>query len=241
MRMEARVKAASFSTWCLSSMLYQSASWVLGAIWVLNYTSWETLNLGWISTDTPLTLLILSIDFCPWNPSIYENTPFKLLNLCFTYTSQTPICILGAFTYTRQTWGRHEADAESINLDSNYLWSFYMAFVDAKFLPSGTYAIINVEYNRSVSFNKCFSASEVDYGVSVPLIRWDLLWLYLRLQYTILFHANKKWSIQGPPDVFADIGPHAEEGEDVVSIKNPPKPHQWVIKRHSEEAQFYLS
>ena len=49
-----------------------------------------------------------------------------------------------------------------------------MAFADAKFLPSGTYAIINVEYNRSISFDKegeYFSASEVDYGVSVPLIR----------------------------------------------------------------------
>ena len=67
-RMEARVKSACFSAWCPPSMLYQSASWVLGAIWVLNYTSWETLNLGWISTDTPLTLLILFIDLCPWNP-----------------------------------------------------------------------------------------------------------------------------------------------------------------------------
>ena len=41
--------------------------------------------------------------------------------------------------------------------------------------------------------------------------------------------------------MFADIGPDAEEGEDVASIKNPPKPHQWVIKRHSGEAQFYMS
>ena len=41
--------------------------------------------------------------------------------------------------------------------------------------------------------------------------------------------------------MFADIGPDAEEGEDVVSIKNPSKPHQWVIKRHSGEAQFYMS
>ncbi|EDR12179.1 uncharacterized protein LACBIDRAFT_311284 [Laccaria bicolor S238N-H82] len=96
-----------------------------------------------------------------------------------------------------------------------------MAFADARFLPSGTYAIINVEYNRAVSFNKGFSASEVDYGCTISLL------------------ANKKWSIQGPPDVFADIGPDAEEEEDVASIKNPPKPHQWVIKRHSAEAQFY--
>ena len=41
--------------------------------------------------------------------------------------------------------------------------------------------------------------------------------------------------------MFADIGPDAEEGEDIASIKNPAKPHQWVIKRHSGEAQFYMS
>ena len=82
------------------------------------------------------------------------------------------ICILGAFTLYTQ--GRLEADAESINLNSNNLWAFYMAFADAKFLPSGTYAIINVEYNRSISFSKCFSTSEVDYGVSIPLIQRGL-------------------------------------------------------------------
>ena len=62
-------------------------------------------------------------------------------------------------------------------MNSNNFWPFYMAFADATFLPSGTYAIINVEYNRSICFNKegeCFSASEVDYGVSVPSIRRDL-------------------------------------------------------------------
>ncbi|EDR12657.1 uncharacterized protein LACBIDRAFT_292698 [Laccaria bicolor S238N-H82] len=121
-------------------------------------------------------------------------------------------------------------------LDSNNLQTFYMAFADAKFLPSGTYAIINVEYNRFISFNKegeSFSASEVDYGCAIS------------------FLANKKWSIQGPPDVFADIGPHAEEGEDVVSIKNPPKPHQiysptqpdlfWSLPNGDDGASLQLS
>ncbi|KIK03919.1 hypothetical protein K443DRAFT_121259 [Laccaria amethystina LaAM-08-1] len=98
-----------------------------------------------------------------------------------------------------------------------------MTFADAKFLPSGTYAIVNVEHNRSISFNKegeCFSASEVDYGVS-------------------------------PPDVFADIGPDAEEGEDIASIKNPPKPHQiysptqpdlfWNLPNGDDGASLQLS
>ncbi|EDR12660.1 uncharacterized protein LACBIDRAFT_323288 [Laccaria bicolor S238N-H82] len=56
-----------------------------------------------------------------------------------------------------------------------------------------TYAIINVEHNRSISFNKegeCCSASEVDYGCIIS------------------FLANKKWLIQGLLDVFTDIGPY---------------------------------
>jgi hypothetical protein len=41
--------------------------------------------------------------------------------------------------------------------------------------------------------------------------------------------------------VFLDISPDAEEGEDLASVKNPPKPHQWAIERHSGEAYAYMS
>jgi len=41
--------------------------------------------------------------------------------------------------------------------------------------------------------------------------------------------------------VFVDIPPDAEEGEDVASVKSPPKPHQFVIKRHSGQAESYMS
>jgi len=43
--------------------------------------------------------------------------------------------------------------------------------------------------------------------------------------------------------VFVDIPPDPEEGEEVVSVKNPSKPHEFVIKRHpvNGEAPFYRS
>ena len=47
--------------------------------------------------------------------------------------------------------------------------SLPMSFADDKFLPSGTYAIINTAYNRCISFNEpddCLSTSGDDYGVS---------------------------------------------------------------------------
>ncbi|KAJ7933610.1 hypothetical protein B0H13DRAFT_1855853 [Mycena leptocephala] len=100
-----------------------------------------------------------------------------------------------------------------------------MAFADDMFLLSGTYAIVNFEYNRSIAFSEqeeCLSTSSDDYG------------------WTISFLANKKWTTQGPSDVFVDIPPEPEAGEDVSSVKNPPKPHQWAIKRHAGEAQSYI-
>ncbi|KAJ7884836.1 hypothetical protein B0H14DRAFT_3740925 [Mycena olivaceomarginata] len=100
-----------------------------------------------------------------------------------------------------------------------------MSFADSKFLPSGAYAIINVEYNRSIAFSEqeeCLSTSGDDY------------------EWTITFLANKKWTIQGPSDVFVDIPPDSESGEDVSSVESPFKPHQWVIKRHSGDAQSYI-
>ncbi|KAF8188174.1 hypothetical protein K438DRAFT_1972362 [Mycena galopus ATCC 62051] len=100
-----------------------------------------------------------------------------------------------------------------------------MSFADDKFLPSGVYAIINFEHNRSIAFNKqeeCLSTSGDDY------------------EWTISFLANKKWTIQGPSDVFIDIAPESEAGDDASPVKNPLKPHQWVIKRHAGEAQSYI-
>ena len=44
----------------------------------------------------------------------------------------------------------------------------------------------------------------------------------------------------GPSDISIELGPDAEEGEDVIWAKNSPKPHQWVIKRHSEGEQSYM-
>jgi len=51
---------------------------------------------------------------------------------------------------------------------------------------------------------------------------------------------NKKWTIHGPSDIFISIDPDAEEGEDVISVKNPPKPQQWVIKHHSGADKTYM-
>jgi hypothetical protein len=39
---------------------------------------------------------------------------------------------------------------------------------------------------------------------------------------------------------FIELGSDTEKGEDVICAKNTPKPHQWVIKRHSEAAQCYM-
>jgi hypothetical protein len=46
-----------------------------------------------------------------------------------------------------------------------------MSFADDKFLPSGAYAIINFEYNRSIAFSEqeeCLSTSGDDYEVRIP-------------------------------------------------------------------------
>ena len=51
--------------------------------------------------------------------------------------------------------------------------------------------------------------------------------------------ANKKWTIQGPPDVFADLAPGPREGDDVASAKSPVKPHRWIIKHHTEDGHSY--
>ena len=51
--------------------------------------------------------------------------------------------------------------------------------------------------------------------------------------------ANKKWTIQGPLDVFVDLTPGSKEGDDIVSAKDPVKPHQWIIKHHTEDARSY--
>jgi hypothetical protein len=59
-------------------------------------------------------------------------------------------------------------------------------------------------------------------------------------KWTISLLANRKWTIQGPLEAFVDLPPDAEDGENVASVKNPPKPHQWVIKRHSGEGQAYM-
>ncbi|KAI6107724.1 hypothetical protein EDD16DRAFT_1831494 [Pisolithus croceorrhizus] len=100
-----------------------------------------------------------------------------------------------------------------------------MSFVDDKFLPSGNYAIINVGHNRPISFNEekeCLSTSNAEYTWTISLL------------------ANKKWTIQGPSEVFVDLSPDADDGDEVVSVKNPPKPHQWAIKRHSSNEQAYI-
>ena len=44
-----------------------------------------------------------------------------------------------------------------------------MSFAEERFLPSGTYAIINAEYNRSITYSEvdqCLSTTSDDYGVS---------------------------------------------------------------------------
>ncbi|KDR86096.1 hypothetical protein GALMADRAFT_205284 [Galerina marginata CBS 339.88] len=101
-----------------------------------------------------------------------------------------------------------------------------MSFADDKFLPTGAYAIIHAEHNLSVSF------SERDQSPS-PSSAHDYGW-------SVSFLKNKKWTIQGPSDISIELGPDAEEGEDVIWAKNPPKPHQWVIKRHSNAEQSYI-
>jgi hypothetical protein len=43
-----------------------------------------------------------------------------------------------------------------------------MSFAEERFLPSGTYAIINAEYGRSIAYSEldqCLTTSD-DYGVS---------------------------------------------------------------------------
>ncbi|KAI6009765.1 hypothetical protein PISMIDRAFT_642834 [Pisolithus microcarpus 441] len=94
-----------------------------------------------------------------------------------------------------------------------------MSFVDDKFLPSGNYAIINVGHNRPISFNE-----ENDASLFVKF--------YL---YTVT-----KWTIQGPSEVFVGLSPDADDGDEVASVRNPPKPHQRAIKRHSSDAQAYI-
>lgn len=45
-----------------------------------------------------------------------------------------------------------------------------MALADDKFLPTGTYAIVNAEYKHSIAFNEqdqCLSTSSVDYEYGV--------------------------------------------------------------------------
>ncbi|KAF8806823.1 hypothetical protein BYT27DRAFT_7256829 [Phlegmacium glaucopus] len=101
--------------------------------------------------------------------------------------------------------------------------SILMAAFIESFLPSGTYAIINVQHGRALAFD------EEDERLSASM--HDYAW-------TISFLANKRWNIQGPSDVFAGMALDPEEGDDVVSAKNSVKPHQWVIKRHSGSAQF---
>ncbi|KAI6160606.1 hypothetical protein EDD17DRAFT_1600181 [Pisolithus thermaeus] len=100
-----------------------------------------------------------------------------------------------------------------------------MSFVDDKFLPSGNYAIINIGHNQPICFNEeneCLSTSNTEYAWTISLL------------------ANKKWTIQGPSEVFVDLSPDAVDGDEVGAVKTPPKPHQWVIKRHSSDTQAYI-
>ncbi|KAI6009825.1 hypothetical protein PISMIDRAFT_112884 [Pisolithus microcarpus 441] len=108
---------------------------------------------------------------------------------------------------------------------SSFLDPIIMSFVDDKSLPSGSYAIINVGHNRPISFNEeneCLSTSDMEYAWTISLL------------------ADKKWTIQGPSEVFVDLPPDTADGDEVASVKNPPKPHQWAIKRHSSDPRAYI-
>ncbi|KAI6009768.1 hypothetical protein BKA83DRAFT_4415326 [Pisolithus microcarpus] len=162
------------------------------------------------------------------------------------YTLRADIKVLNSLGSARLPINFHDSESDkSPSVVPCQMWSFdrleqlatrtprkssfpdpiIMSFVDDKFLPSGNYAIINVGHNRPISFNEeneCLSTSSAEYAWTISLL------------------ANKKWTIQGPSEVFVDLSPDADDGDEVASVKNPPKPHQWAIKRHSSDAQAYI-
>ncbi|EDR12193.1 uncharacterized protein LACBIDRAFT_323284 [Laccaria bicolor S238N-H82] len=95
-----------------------------------------------------------------------------------------------------------------------------MSFVSEKFLPSGTYIIINAKYDLSIA---CHVEDNV--GSLVSHANKDFGW-----KITLL--AQKKWIIQSCSNGFsANMPPDAEEEDEINAKPGQDQPHQWVIKR----------
>ncbi|KAF8803265.1 hypothetical protein BYT27DRAFT_7260300 [Phlegmacium glaucopus] len=115
-----------------------------------------------------------------------------------------------------------------------------MSLADDKFLPTGTYAIINAEYDHSIAFSEqdqCLSTAGAD-DYSVLYLKRLLERVLIVSSYSGQSHSSR--TRNGLSKVLLMYQSISVEGEDVIWAKNPPKPHQWVIKRHSEAVQLYM-
>ena len=114
------------------------------------------------------------------------------------------------------------------------------SLADDKFLPSGTYAIMNVASNHYIALSEedeGLLTSNEEYGVS-SLLPMSLINPSNITEWSVSFLGNK-WTIQGACDIFIGLPPYSEEGDYVLAVKNTPKPHRWLIKRRT--AQNYMS
>lgn len=104
-----------------------------------------------------------------------------------------------------------------------------MSFVSEKFLPSGTYIIINAKYDLSIA---CHVEDNV--GSLVSHANKDFGW-----KITLL--AQKKWIIQSCSNGFsANMPPDAEEEDEINAKPGQDQPHQWVIKRRQATDTYII-
>ncbi|KAF9559785.1 hypothetical protein CPC08DRAFT_637306 [Agrocybe pediades] len=108
-----------------------------------------------------------------------------------------------------------------------------MTFVAEKFLPTGTYVVINVKHDLSIAYRDALGHT----GNGGLTSGWGE-----SIQWNITLLSQKKWIIESAFSGFsADLPIDAEEDDEIATKAAHEKPHQWVIKQRQEDPDTYLT
>ncbi|KAF4613110.1 hypothetical protein D9613_011187 [Agrocybe pediades] len=107
-----------------------------------------------------------------------------------------------------------------------------MTFVAEKFLPTGTYVVINVKHDLSIAYRDALGHT----GNGGLTSGWGE-----SIQWNITLLSQKKWIIESAFSGFsADLPIDVEEDDEIATKAAHEKPHQWVIKQRQEDPDTYL-